>query len=241
MARQSPPRPSSTTAPRWVVGIDLGTTNCVLAAADTTAEPAAIDVVPIPQVVAPSRSRRASCCRRSCISPAPTRSARSTSRGRADATSPSASSRDARRRRAGAPGRVGEVVALPRRRRSQRGDPAVGRRGGRTPRLAGRGDAAYLAHLRDAWNAAHAGDKSARLEAQDVSSPCPRRSTRPRASSPWRRRATPGLDERHAARGAAGRLLRLDRRQRRRVAQGAPAPATSCSSATSAAAPPTSA
>jgi len=55
MARQSPPRPSSTTAPRWVVGIDLGTTNCVLAAADTTTEPAAIEVVPIPQVVAPKQ------------------------------------------------------------------------------------------------------------------------------------------------------------------------------------------
>ncbi|MBP1690579.1 MAG: Hsp70 family protein, partial [Deltaproteobacteria bacterium] len=43
------------TPPRWVVGIDLGTTNCVLAAADTRAETVAIEVLPIPQVVAPKQ------------------------------------------------------------------------------------------------------------------------------------------------------------------------------------------
>ena len=40
--------------PRFVVGIDLGTTNCALAAVDTGAGDAAKPaVVPIPQVVSP--------------------------------------------------------------------------------------------------------------------------------------------------------------------------------------------
>src|SRR4051812_4070839 len=39
----------------WVVGIDLGPTNCVLAAADTRTEQATIDVLAIPQVVAPKQ------------------------------------------------------------------------------------------------------------------------------------------------------------------------------------------
>jgi molecular chaperone DnaK (HSP70) len=38
---------------RWVVGIDLGTTNSVLACADTTRETPDIEVVPVPQVVQP--------------------------------------------------------------------------------------------------------------------------------------------------------------------------------------------
>jgi molecular chaperone DnaK (HSP70) len=45
----------STAAPRWIVGIDLGTTNCALAAVDTHAGEAAVaEVVPVPQLVAPA-------------------------------------------------------------------------------------------------------------------------------------------------------------------------------------------
>jgi len=40
---------------RWIVGIDLGTTNCVLACIDTEAAEPAIEVVPVPQVVGPRR------------------------------------------------------------------------------------------------------------------------------------------------------------------------------------------
>jgi molecular chaperone DnaK (HSP70) len=40
---------------RFVVGIDLGTTNCVLACADTATQGASLEVVPVPQVVAPKQ------------------------------------------------------------------------------------------------------------------------------------------------------------------------------------------
>jgi hypothetical protein len=42
---------SARAAARWVVGIDLGTTNSVVACADTESATASIEVVPIPQVV----------------------------------------------------------------------------------------------------------------------------------------------------------------------------------------------
>src|SRR5204863_6750938 len=38
----------------WVVGIDLGTTNSVMACAATTGDAPSIDVVAVPQVIAPS-------------------------------------------------------------------------------------------------------------------------------------------------------------------------------------------
>ncbi|TMA73770.1 MAG: Hsp70 family protein [Deltaproteobacteria bacterium] len=41
--------------PRFLIGIDLGTTNCVLACADTAAPDAPLEVVPVPQVVAPKQ------------------------------------------------------------------------------------------------------------------------------------------------------------------------------------------
>jgi molecular chaperone DnaK (HSP70) len=169
MARQSPPRPSSTTAPRWVVGIDLGTTNCVLAAADTTTEPAAIDVVPIPQVVAPKQVEARE------LLPSFLYLAGADEVGALDL--PWASGRDlavgvlARTRGADVPGRL--VASA----KSWLCNASVDRSAAILPWGAEEGarrvspiaaTAAYLAHLRDAWNAAHAGDKSARLEAQDV-------------------------------------------------------------------------
>lgn len=41
------------TAPRWVVGIDLGTTNCAVAAVDTAADEPRVEHVAVPQVVGP--------------------------------------------------------------------------------------------------------------------------------------------------------------------------------------------
>lgn len=41
---------------RWIVGIDLGTTNSVLACADADAPEPAIEVVPIPQIVQPKQA-----------------------------------------------------------------------------------------------------------------------------------------------------------------------------------------
>ena len=40
-------------APKFSVGIDLGTTHCVLSYIDTTNEDARVEVMPIPQLTAP--------------------------------------------------------------------------------------------------------------------------------------------------------------------------------------------
>jgi molecular chaperone DnaK (HSP70) len=40
-------------APRWVVGIDLGTTNCAVAAVDTSAAEPRVEHVAVTQVVGP--------------------------------------------------------------------------------------------------------------------------------------------------------------------------------------------
>jgi molecular chaperone DnaK (HSP70) len=47
-------RKTADAEPRYVIGIDLGTTNCVLAAVPLDAEAAAAEVLPIPQLVAAS-------------------------------------------------------------------------------------------------------------------------------------------------------------------------------------------
>lgn len=44
-------RKGAPTSPRYVVGIDLGTTNCVMARAEVAVDAPAIEVVPMPQVV----------------------------------------------------------------------------------------------------------------------------------------------------------------------------------------------
>ena len=116
-----------------------------------------------------SRSRRATCCRPFSISAAATRSAPSTFPGRAVATSRSACWRGRvaprcrvawwRRRNRGS-----AIAASIARRRSCRGAPrktrAASRRSPPPPLTS--------AHLREAWNAAHAGERGARLEAQDI-------------------------------------------------------------------------
>ncbi len=60
---------------RYLVGIDLGTTNCAVAYVDTHGrERPSADIrnFEVPQLVAPARPRRGRCCRRSSICPANT-------------------------------------------------------------------------------------------------------------------------------------------------------------------------
>ena len=97
--------------------------------------------------------------------------------------------------------------------------------------------ARYLAHLRAAWDDANPDEPA---DEQEVLV------TVPASFDPVARELTvvaareAGLRQGHAARGAAGRVLRVPRGARRGVAQGPARPATSCWCATSAAAPPTS-
>jgi hypothetical protein len=160
---------ASDTAARWVVGIDLGTTNCVLAAADTRAESPAITVMAIPQVVAPKQVEARE------LLPSFLYLAGSDEVGSLDL--PWASGRDvavgvlARARGADVPGRL--VASA----KSWLCNASVDRSAAILPWGAEAdarrvspiaATAAYLTHLRDAWNAAHAGEKGAKLEAQDV-------------------------------------------------------------------------
>jgi len=157
------------TPPRWVVGIDLGTTNCVLAAADTRAESPAITVLAIPQVVAPKQVEARELLPSFLYLGGPDEI------GSLDL--PWASGRDlavgvlARARGADVPARL--VASA----KSWLCYAAVDRTAAILPWGAEEGarrvspvaaTAAYLTHLREAWNAAHAGEKGARLEAQDV-------------------------------------------------------------------------
>jgi len=158
------PRPS-----HWVVGIDLGTTNCVLAAADTRTDEATIDVLAIPQVVAPKQVEARE------LLPSFLYLAGADEVGALDL--PWATGRDtavgvlARARGADVPG---HLVASA---KSWLCHPGVDRSAAILPWGAEEGarrvspldaTAAYLAHLREAWNAAHAGEKGAELEAQDI-------------------------------------------------------------------------
>ncbi len=154
---------------RWVIGIDLGTTNCVLAAADTQATTPAIAVLPIPQVVAPKQVEARE------LLPSFLYLGGADEVGSLDL--PWASGRDvavgvlARARGADVPGRL--VASA----KSWLCHASVDRTAAILPWGAEEGarrispvaaTAAYLSHLRAAWNAAHAGEKGARLEAQDV-------------------------------------------------------------------------
>lgn len=155
--------------PRWVVGIDLGTTNCVLAAADTRAESPTITVMGIPQVVAPKQVEAQE------LLPSFLYLAGEEEIGALDL--PWARGRDlavgvlARSRGADVPGRLVSSA------KSWLCNAAADRRAPILPWGTEEGarrmspvaaTATYLAHLRDAWNAAHAGDEHGGLEAQDV-------------------------------------------------------------------------
>jgi molecular chaperone DnaK (HSP70) len=155
--------------PRWIVGIDLGTTNCVLAAVDARAETAAIEVLAIPQVVAPKQVEARALLPSFLYLGGPE------DVGALDL--PWSTGRDlavgvlARARGAEVPGRL--VASA----KSWLCNPAVDRSAAILPWGAEEGTrrvspiaatAAYLAHLREAWNAAHSGERGAGLEAQDI-------------------------------------------------------------------------
>ena len=172
----------------------------------------------VPQLVAPGDGRAARrCCRRSCTSPR----RRWTSPAGAlalpwdagAATTSSASSRaQPRRRGAGAAGRLGEVVAVPRRRRPHGADPAVGRAGRGAARCRrSRRRRAYLRAPRGGVERTSHARRAARSRAGvlltvPASFDAAARELTCEAAARRRARA------RDAARGAAGGVLRVARR-----------------------------
>ncbi len=155
--------------PRWIVGIDLGTTNCVLAAVDTRADAPAIAVLAIPQVVGPKQVEARDLLPSFLYLGGPE------DVGALDL--PWATGRDvavgalARARGAEVPSRL--VASA----KSWLCNPSVDRAAPILPWGAEESarrvspiaaTAAYLAHLREAWNAAHAGERGAKLEAQEI-------------------------------------------------------------------------
>ena len=121
---------SSQAQSRFVVGIDLGTTNSVVAFADMGGdEPGPLQVLRIPQLTAPGAVEARPLLPSFLYLPAAgelpaARVAAPLEQGggcRHRRVRP-----QARRRGAGAPGRLGEIVAVVRRRRSHRADPPVG-------------------------------------------------------------------------------------------------------------------
>ena len=142
-------------APRFIVGIDLGTTNCALAAvsADPAERAAARSrCATIPQLVNPARSRRARCCRRSCTCRAKRTSRRAASalpwdRRRRQASSASSRASAARRTRCGSSSSAKSWLSHGGANRSGR-DPAVGRAAGGAEGLAGGRVGRVPRHLR---------------------------------------------------------------------------------------------
>ena len=234
-------------ASRFVVGIDLGTTNCALAYVDTGAAGAMsrrCQHLPIPQVVQPGVVEERPLLPSFLYLPGPERAAGrepASCRGRRTAITPSASSpatSAARCRRGWSPPpsrgcAIPASIAARRSCRGRRRRTAAGSRRWRPATL-------YLKHLVEAWNSS---DRQGRR----------RESAREPGHHPDRagvvRRRGPRADRRggpggragapHAAGGAAGRVLRLARRQPGRAGASRSRSATSCWSATSAAAPPT--
>ena len=149
---------------RYVVGIDLGTTNCALAYVDTQAPRASRSPVlmPVPQVVDPGvvEDRPLLPSFLYLPGPASSRPAPQAAVGRRTATTASASSPAPSAAGADPARRLGEVVAVPlrastARRRScrwkrRRGRPRASRRWRRRTR--------YLKHLAEAWNSRMAKD-----------------------------------------------------------------------------------
>jgi molecular chaperone DnaK (HSP70) len=164
---RKPTQAGNATGARWIVGIDLGTTNSVLAGADTAGDEPDVAAVPIPQVVQPKLVEPRE------VLPSFLYLAGDEERGALDL--PWATRRDfavgafARDRGAEVPHRL--VASA----KSWLCNPRVDRTAAILPWGAedeGRklspvaAAAAYLTHLRDAWNATRAAD--ARLEAQEV-------------------------------------------------------------------------
>ena len=234
-------------ASRFVVGIDLGTTNSALAYVDTGAgdEPTLAASADPAGRRSRASSRSGRCCRRSCTCPGPNEQPAGALKLPWDARA------RLRRRRvrpqlrqpgADAAGRVGEVVAVPPGVDRTAADPAV-EGAGRRPQASRRSRRRTLLPQapRRGLEPPHRQGRR-RAPAREAGRHPDRagvvRRRGPRADRRGRPRRRAG--ERHAAGGAAGRVLRLARRQRRRLARSRSRSATSSWSATSAAAPPTS-
>ena len=233
---------------RYVVGIDLGTTNSALAYAEVPADgdaPPPIRALPIPQVVGRQRRRRSA---GPAVVPLPPRGQGVRRRGDRPALverRPTGSSGTfARDHGAKVPGRlVGSA-------KSWLSHAGVDRKSPILPWAAAddvakvspvEASTAYLAHLRDAWNHTVAGKKAAdRLETPGRPADRPRLVRRRGPRADRRGRPGRGARERDPPGGAAGRLLRLARRAGGPAGGSGSRSATSCWSATSAAGRPTS-
>ena len=209
-----------------IIGIDLGTTNSAIAVAD---EATAAHAVPITQVVGPGEiAERAD----PAVVPAAAERARGPARAAPAAVVGAAALRGrhvrarARRRAAPPAGVVGQVVAVQPVDRSHRAGAAVPRRAARA-RAGDGGRRAGVAGQRER--------ALPRAPARGVGRRPPRRARRRaggaghragvvrsgRARADRGRRARGRVRQDHAARGAAGRVLRVPRGARRRLAQGA--------------------
>ena len=213
-------------ASRFVIGIDLGTTDTALAYVDTGASADAVAPSSVAAAGRP-RSRRigsAPRCPRSCTSP-PTRAARAGGAGTCRGTPERdfAVGEFARTQGARVPARlvvVGEVVALPRRRRPHGADPARGRAPLRR-RSACRRSTRRRATWRTSRGAGTHAHRTRRSREQDVVLTVPASFDAVARELTVEPRARGRPRARHAARGAAGRVLRLARRARRCLAQAA--------------------
>ena len=204
---------------RFVVGIDLGTTNCALAWVDTAAEEAAaIHLQDIPQLVNPGeiapRALLPSFLYLPGESDFPAGQPRAAVGCRRRRRS-SASSRATRRRDSVAAGGVGQVVAVAQRASTARAPLLPWGAPAEMPHVSPvDASAAYLQHLAAAWDHEVAGGKrDARAGA--AGRPAHRAGVvrRGRARADRRGRRGGRARARHAARGAAGRVLRLARRR----------------------------
>ena len=206
---------------RFIIGIDLGTTNCALADVDTSAGDDARPAVQAHR--AARRSGRGRAARTLLPSflylPRPARFPGRGARVAVGRRRPTARDRRARaqprRREPAAPGRVGQVVALARGRRPDAPRSCRGRRPTDVPKrlAASTRRRAYLEHLRSAWDARAAAD-DARCADTTVLLTVPGLVRRGGARADAPAAAAAGLAERHAARRAAGRVLRVDRQRR---------------------------
>ena len=208
---------------RYLVGIDLGTTNIALAYVDTASRArAGRSCTPSPcrSWSPPGRCRNGRCCRRSSTCPARTtcRRARSTCRGRRVRPTLSASSPATTGRRSRPAGVVREVVAVPRRRRSHarrccRGLRRPTCRDSRRSRRRRELPAAHRRGLEPRSRPQGRGPARRSRRSSDRAGVVRRRGPQPDR----RGREAGRAEERHAAGGAAGRVLLLARHALRRT------------------------